>query len=218
MVSPRAAAAKEQLRQLAQQGTLASRISALVHMLQCERGASNLWLCSAGRLYAAECRAGSALVDEQLIAFREALEAVRECASGALCWRIASALWYTEQLLTLRHAVRGRAIIAEEATNQFSRIIRHLLNIVPQLNDSIDDPQIAGRMVALYSFMQGKELVGQERALGHPALPAASLAMSSASCWWTESMVSSPVLTASGAGGGAADCAVYDPVPCQSGN
>lgn len=77
---------KEQLRQLAQQGTLASRISALVHMLQCERGASNLWLCSAGRLYAAECRAGSALVDEQLIAFREALEVVRECASGALCW------------------------------------------------------------------------------------------------------------------------------------
>ncbi len=120
---------------LAQQGTLASRISALVHMLQCERGASNLWLCSAGRLYAAECRAGSALVDEQLIAFREALEAVRECASGALCWRIASALWYLEQLLTLRDAVRGRAIIAEEATNQFSRIIRHLLNIVPQLND-----------------------------------------------------------------------------------
>ena len=157
---------KEQLRQLAQQGTLASRISALVHMLQCERGASNLWLCSAGRLYAAECRAGSALVDEQLIAFREALEAVRECASGALCWRIASALWYLEQLLTLRDAVRSRTIVAEEATNQFSRIIRHLLNIVPQLNDSIDDPQIAGRMVALYSFMQGKELVGQERALG----------------------------------------------------
>ncbi len=166
-------------------------------MLQCERGASNLWLCSAGRLYAAECRAGSALVDEQLIAFREALEAVRECASGALCWRIASALWYLEQLLTLRDAVRGRAIIAEEATNQFSRIIRHLLNIVPQLNDSIDDPQIAGRMVALYSFMQGKELVGQERALGHPALPAVSLAMSFVSCWWTESMVSSPVLTVS---------------------
>jgi Nitrate and nitrite sensing/ANTAR domain len=37
---------------------------------------------------------------------------------------------------------------------------------VPQLNDSIDDPHIAGRFVALYSLMQGKELVGQERALG----------------------------------------------------
>ena len=48
----------------------------------------------------------------------------------------------------------------------YSRMLRHLLNIVPQLNDSIDDPQIAGRFVALYSLMQGKELAGQERALG----------------------------------------------------
>ncbi len=37
---------------------------------------------------------------------------------------------------------------------------------MPQLNDSIDDPQLAGRFVALYSLMQGKELAGQERALG----------------------------------------------------
>ena len=44
--------------------------------------------------------------------------------------------------------------------------LRHLLSIVPQLNDSIDDPHLAGRFVALYSLMQGKELAGQERALG----------------------------------------------------
>ena len=50
--------------------------------------------------------------------------------------------------------------------DHYCRILRHLLSIVPQLNDSIDDPQIAGRFVALYSLMQGKELAGQERALG----------------------------------------------------
>lgn len=157
---------KQQLRKLAQQGALANQISALVHMLQCERGASNIWLCSGGRLYAAECRAGVALVNEQLVAFRLALEPARSSASSALCWRIASAVWYLGQLPALRESVGLRTIAAEEATGQFSRIIRHLLNIVPQLNDSIDDPQIAGGMVALYSFMQGKELVGQERALG----------------------------------------------------
>ncbi|MEZ7213582.1 nitrate regulatory protein NasR [Klebsiella spallanzanii] len=157
---------KQQLHQLAQQGALADQISALVHMLQCERGASNIWLCSGGRLYAAECRAGAALVDEQLTLFYAALEPARAAASSALCWRIASAVWYLAQLAALRDRVRSQEIAAEEATGQFSRIIRHLLNIVPQLNDSIDDPQIAGRMVALYSFMQGKELVGQERALG----------------------------------------------------
>ena len=157
---------KQQLHQLAQQGALAGQISALVHMLQCERGASNIWLCSGGRLYAAECRAGAALVDEQITRFYAALEPARDAASSALCWRIACAVWYLTQLVALRKRVRDREIAAEEATGQFSRIIRHLLNIIPQLNDSIDDPQIAGRMVALYSFMQGKELAGQERALG----------------------------------------------------
>ncbi|WP_308561392.1 nitrate regulatory protein NasR [uncultured Klebsiella sp.] len=157
---------KQQLHQLAEQGALASQISALVHMLQCERGASNIWLCSDGRLYAAECRAGAALVDEQLILFYAALAPARRSASSALCWRIAGAVWHLARLTALRERVRERGMTAEEATEQFSRIIRHLLNIVPQLNESIDDPQIAGRMVALYSFMQGKELTGQERALG----------------------------------------------------
>ncbi|HGO4292003.1 TPA: transcriptional regulator, partial [Klebsiella quasipneumoniae subsp. similipneumoniae] len=57
---------KQQLQQLARLGELASQLSALVHMLQCERGASNIFLCSGGQLYAAECRAGGALVDERL--------------------------------------------------------------------------------------------------------------------------------------------------------
>lgn len=157
---------KQQLRKLTQQGTLASEISGLVHMLQCERGASNMWLSSEGRLYDAERRAGGALVDARLSAFYAALQPARESASSALCWRIASAVWYLAQLPALRAAVQGRAVDAQEATQRFSRIIRHLLNVVPQLNDTIDDPQIAGRMVALYSFMQGKELAGQERALG----------------------------------------------------
>ena len=43
---------KQQLQQLARLGELASQLSALVHMLQCERGASNIFLCSGGQLYA----------------------------------------------------------------------------------------------------------------------------------------------------------------------
>jgi hypothetical protein len=157
---------KQQLQQLARLGELASQLSALVHMLQCERGASNIFLCSGGQLYAAECRAGGALVDERLALFYAALERARAVAGSALCWRIARAVGDLAQLPTLREQVSLRQVAAEAATEQFSRIIRHLLNIVPQLNDSIDDPPVAGRMVALYSFMQGKELVGQERALG----------------------------------------------------
>ena len=157
---------KQQLRQLTQQGALASEISGLVHLLQCERGASNMWLSSDGRLYDAECRVGGMRVEERLSGFHAALQPARDAASSALCWRIASAVWYLAQLPALRDAVQRREVDAQEATQRFNRIIRHVLNIVPQLNDSIDDPQIAGRMAALYSFMQGKELAGQERALG----------------------------------------------------
>lgn len=96
------------------------------------RGASNMWLSSEGRLYDAERRAG-ALVD--------ALAAMRcnrrGITSGALCWRIASAVWYLAQLRRCERRCKA-TVEAQEATQRFSRIIRHLLNIVPQLNDSID--------------------------------------------------------------------------------
>ncbi len=38
---------KQQLQQFSQLGELASQLSALVHMLQCERGASNIYLARA---------------------------------------------------------------------------------------------------------------------------------------------------------------------------
>lgn len=157
---------KEQLRQLAQQGQLVSQLSHIVHMLQCERGASNIWLCSQGRLYAAERRASAALVDEQTRKLLVRLLPEHLPTSGGLCQRIARAVWSLEQLPALRQKVMVCQMTPEAATGQFSRTIRHLLDIIPQLNDSIDEPMLAGRLVALYSFMQGKELVGQERALG----------------------------------------------------
>jgi len=157
---------KQQLRQLAQSGALASRICHLVHMLQCERGASNIWLCSQGRLYDAECRASRALVDEQWLALLPLLGDDPPLTSSALCQRIAAALWGLEQLPDLRQRVQAQRIDAADAMEQFSATIRHLLSIVPQLNDTLDDPRIVQPLVALYSVMQGKELVGQERALG----------------------------------------------------
>jgi len=156
---------KQQLCKLAQTGALVGRISHLAHMLQCERGASNVWLCSQGALYAPECKASRALVDEQLLAFGQALGSPM-AAGAALCERVASALEALEQLPALRESIISRTIPAAGAMEHYGRALRQLLSIVPRLNDSIDDPQIAGRFVALYSLMQGKELAGQERALG----------------------------------------------------
>ena len=77
-----------QLRQLAQSGKLVMRISHLVHMLQCERGASNIWLCSQGTLYDREVRASRALVDEECRQLHILFQHIMPVAGSALCHRI----------------------------------------------------------------------------------------------------------------------------------
>lgn len=157
---------REQLGRLAALGVLVNGISQLVHMLQCERGASNVWLCSQGKLYTPECKASRGLVDEHLTALLAMLNAPFPVTGSGVCERIASALRSLETLPLLRSGIDSQSTTAPQAMDHYCRILRLLLSIVPQVNDSIDDPQIAGRFVALYSLMQGKELVGQERALG----------------------------------------------------
>ncbi|EPB4336545.1 nitrate regulatory protein NasR [Enterobacter kobei] len=157
---------REQLSKLAELNVLVHGISQLVHMLQCERGASNVWLCSQGKLYAPECKASRALVDENLAALNTILGKQSLLPASAVCERIGNALHTLDTLPALRDGVSQQTLTAPQAMEHYSRMLRHLLSIVPQLNDSIDDPQIAGRFVALYSLMQGKELAGQERALG----------------------------------------------------
>ncbi len=157
---------KEQLGRLAALGVLVNGISRLAHMLQCERGASNVWLCSQGKLYVPECKASRGLVDENLTALHAELSAHFPVTGSGVCERIACALLSLDSLPLLRNGIDAQSITAPQAMDRYSRMLRQLLSIVPQLNDSIDDPQIAGRFVALYSLMQGKELVGQERALG----------------------------------------------------
>lgn len=142
------------------------RISYLVHMPQYEHGASNIWLCSQGTLYDRKVRASRALVSEGYRQLHILFQHAMLVAGGALCHRIAGTVWYLNQLTTLRKSVSGQAIGTQQAVEQYSRTLRHPLGIISQLNDSIDYPHIADGLVALYSFIQNKGLVGQEQALG----------------------------------------------------
>lgn len=54
----------------------------------------------------------------------------------------------------------------------FNDIIRHLLTLVFEVSDTAAEPVIARALVAMFSFMQGKELAGQERAVGAAAFAA----------------------------------------------
>ncbi|WP_105637484.1 nitrate regulatory protein [Cronobacter dublinensis] len=157
--------ARSQLEAWLNVGEWASQISHLVHMLQRERGASNIWLCSGGQLFAREHRFCVAQTDQRVAAFRETPPPL--AASGSLlAWRMACALWQLEQLPALRARILAREIEPLEAMESFNQTIRHLLNLVPEASESVDEASLARALTALYSFMQGKELAGQERAVG----------------------------------------------------
>ncbi|EQC4550681.1 nitrate- and nitrite sensing domain-containing protein [Cronobacter malonaticus] len=146
-------------------GDWVSQISHLVHMLQRERGASNIWLCSGGQLFARERAFCVRETDQRAAQFRAA--PVPLAAAGSLLsWHMACALWQLEQLPALRARILAREIEPGEAMESFNLAIRHLLDLVPEASESVDEASLARALTALYSFMQGKELAGQERATG----------------------------------------------------
>ncbi|WP_435926721.1 nitrate- and nitrite sensing domain-containing protein [Dryocola sp. BD613] len=157
---------REQLQDILQIGQLTERVAGLAHMLQRERGASNIWLCSAGGLFGGERQACAQDVDRETALFRQAIARPDYLPGSALFVSLACALHYLELLPSLREKISARQITPPEAMEQFNCALRHLLSIVPETSNAVDNAGVARSLAALFSFMQGKEFAGQERALG----------------------------------------------------
>ncbi|WP_263260819.1 nitrate- and nitrite sensing domain-containing protein [Pseudomonas sp. RIT-PI-S] len=161
----------EALESLALNCDLVSAICELVHALQRERGWSNLHLGSAleDHLEVLQHLADEALaIEEQVRGGFDSLspDAPAGIDRARLFNRIAYVLQGFEELPGLRSRVRGRQITATQATGALTRLIGGLLAVVFEAADAATDPSIARLLVALFNFMQGKELAGQERASG----------------------------------------------------
>lgn len=148
---------------------LATLVSQLVHDLQKERGWSNIWLGDPqpGRITVLDGFTANAAGSERDL--RRCLDQM-DLSGGAgrprLLARAAFALDALDALPRLRRDVRERRVEGSAATAQFTRVVGSLLAVVFEAADAGLDPSVARALVALFSFMQGKELAGQERALG----------------------------------------------------
>ncbi|PCM44239.1 nitrate- and nitrite sensing domain-containing protein [Marinobacter sp. ANT_B65] len=159
------------LQYFLQMGRLVPCISSLVHGLQRERGASNVFLGSAGETYVNERQVLSEESDRLRAEFEQALAEIHQELTGhpvssRLLNQIASALHSLEGLGELRRCVVARKITAESATQDYSCLIHHLIAVVFEAADTAVDPTIAGPLVAMVHIMNGKEFCGQERAVG----------------------------------------------------
>ncbi|WP_111656693.1 nitrate regulatory protein [Isoalcanivorax indicus] len=152
-------------------GQLVAAISNLVHALQRERGASNVFLGSDGERFAHQLQALSADADGAMQGFFSALKQVGTRTSGVqggarLFSRIAHAVHVLGDLSAMRARVRALKLAPEQAVHQYSELVRALLAVVFEAADSAMDPTISAMLVAMFNLMQGKETAGQERAVG----------------------------------------------------
>ena len=162
------------LRALLQSGELVGSISQLVHMLQRERGTSNMFLCAVDAQFSAELAQREDEVEKAqapLMAQFSRLESqITELPQASRLFSHAASVVYALSLLpSVRQQIRQRALPLPQAMAFFNDAIRHLMALVFELSDTAAEPGISRLLIAMFSFMQGKEYAGQERAIGAAA-------------------------------------------------
>lgn len=157
------------LRQLVMVGDAVSSIGGFIHSLQRERGVSNVYLGSAGHEFADRLAAAVKASRADQAAVCEVFDRLHDIASKAafdarLFSRIACVIQKLETLDPMRERIVAVAVSASEATDYFIELIASLLAVVFEASDATADTDISRALVAMFSFMQGKEFAGQERA------------------------------------------------------
>lgn len=159
------------LAQLTQTASLVDTTARLVHGLQRERGLSNLYLAPSGESVRAPLQAQinhCVRLEDDLRTRYESLGTPtgRPGHGARLFNRVAYAVQGLDALATLRDRVASRQWLGPQATAGYVKLVAGLLAVVFEAADSAADPDVSRLLVTLFNFMQGKELTGQERALG----------------------------------------------------
>ncbi|OJF70422.1 nitrate-and nitrite-responsive positive regulator [Alteromonas sp. V450] len=159
------------LEQLSSNCRIVIAVRELIHELQKERGASNIFLASKGERYFAERDqyvSASERAESTLKSHLKSLYLADEIATGnpRLLSSITLAMQATDYLPRLREQVNNHQLTPLESTRAYSRLVASLLTVIFEAADIASDPTITRLLVALFNFMQAKEYAGQERAWG----------------------------------------------------
>ena len=155
----------ENLTELDSLLNLVHRNCELVHLLQRERGLSNIFLASKGEQMASELESAIAQSleqsDELLIYLNDSLDIYRD---RGLLNTISIQLSKLAELSTLRQKIEAIDVEPVDSTVQFNETIESLLAVVFDIAYLANDPEVTKALSALFHLIQMKELVGQERA------------------------------------------------------
>lgn len=158
-----------ELEQLLHTSALVRQLGELIHALQAKRGLSNIVLASGGAAAGTDAGGGPVIAQFQHTLQQLDLSTFQGGHGARLFNHIAYGLQGLEALPALRSRVVALALTADTCTAAYIRLVASLLAVVFEAADSATEPGISRLLVAMFHFMQGKELAGQERATGAAA-------------------------------------------------
>ena len=157
------------LQQVLQTSALVRSTASAIHALQRERGLSNLFTGSAGKAYAHQRQHQIAETDALIGVLRSGFDELNTEPTSQytrLFSRIAYAVHKLDTLDRLREQVSDLTLSTTELSAEYAKVIAGMMGVVFEAADMASDPGLSRLLVALFNFMQGKELAGQERAAG----------------------------------------------------
>ncbi|HQA27528.1 MAG TPA: nitrate- and nitrite sensing domain-containing protein [Candidatus Competibacteraceae bacterium] len=159
----------DELKRLQSRAHLVGVISHMVHALQAERGASSIYIASRGtRFEATRLKLVGESESVQHLLRDLILEESRNAASAnaRIVALLAWVLLGLDALSDLRARITSLRLSGSESVAAFSRIIAGLIALIFEVADASVDPDISRLLVSLFNLVEGKELAGQERAVG----------------------------------------------------
>ncbi len=159
--------AVKNMKRLEHLADLAPIISALVHEMQKERGASAGFITSKGKRFADMLSSQRLETDSKRAALLAALKNFRASDySSDLTVKIDLATEALTKIDPLRERVLGFTITAPKIAKYFTPTIKKFLAIIEEMAILSTRAEITDAVSAYTSFLQGKERAGVERALG----------------------------------------------------
>jgi methyl-accepting chemotaxis protein len=164
------------VREMSALGQLASvtaDISAVIHDMQRERGASAVFLGSKGQQLIKELPEQRQRTDAVRAALAERLAGFDAGRVGAtFAHLLEEARAAVAKLDELRKQVDALGIPPAESSVYFTSTIRKLLDVAGEGARGVTSPQVAHALATHISIMEAKERAGQERANGAPGFAA----------------------------------------------
>src|SRR5262249_11192922 len=146
---------------------LATHVSALVHEVQKERGATAVFLGSGGKQLRDELPAQRSLTDDERQRLRGSLKDFdARASSGELATILDDAMARVAHLDAVRQDISALKISASESNSYFTATIGRLLDAALEISQLVTNSEVARSLAAYSSFMQAKERSGQKRATG----------------------------------------------------